>query len=439
MSSPSDRIVVTGLGIISSLGIGKRETWHNVLAGKIRRTVQSFQFGDETDRYHFFSVEDPKKIDSLLDEETLAEIRDWKGNDRDGDVIWAAAVAKLAISDSGLRIKRNQNRIALFVSHENPGLEAFFDRVIKKAWSQLPKVIGNKGRVSANLAQFKYKMYQECIKSGYDAQTFIYLYILAKALGVHGYTSFSCNACASGLFLMEAAARDLRVGRSEAAILIASDHPAFPYKFRWFKDQGLYAQDGLIKPYDYRRKGFCIGDGAAAIVLETLGHARARKAKLYAEYLGGGFGCQSWKVTVPNLKSRTYARTIRDAMSSAGIRASDIDAIVSHGVGTLAGDLYEAAAIREVLGGKKKQPPLTALKPYIGHTLGASALVELVLLILCMQEALLLPTLNTETIDSRMDLNLVRSPMQGDVKVALKLASGFAGYDASIILRGFGI
>ena len=141
-------------------------------------------------------------------------------------------------------------------------------------------------------------------------------------------------------------------------------------------------QDGLIKPFAIDRKGFVFGDGGTGIVLEDLHSALERKAPIYAEYLGGGFCLESWKVTIPNLISDFYTNTILEALQKAKIKRNEIDLLIPHGVGTTVADAHEAKAITNVFGYFPNKPLITAFKPYVGHTLGNSALLELVISIL---------------------------------------------------------
>jgi len=277
-------------------------------------------------------------------------------------------------------------------------------------------------------------MYKMCIPEGYDAQAFVFLHLIVKCLSLRGLTFFSSNACASGLYSLDAAAKEIMRGTSRAALVVAADHPRYFHKFMWFKQQGLYAKNGRIKPFDRHRDGFVIGDGATAVILESLKAAKKRGAQIYAEYLGGGFQNQAWKMTVPDPTSLSYELAIRQSLQTARIDEKDIDLVVPHGVGTASGDAYEAAAINRVFK-KVRSPLVTALKPFVGHNLGGSALLETALSILSMQNSTILPTLNCEEPDERLKLNLVLRPRQHKLDIVLKCASGFGGYDSAIILK----
>jgi len=429
----SKRLAITGLGVISSLGVGANTVWQAARRGQTHMVRQTFGVvGKNQKAFFFHKVRTDHARQLRLNGDIRGAVDSWKDGRIDEDLVWAIEAARMAIRDSRLRYNHNDNAIGLFVSHENPGLESFFDRTLRTSYSLLGGARRQTGRDGQTA--FRNVMYQQCVADGYDAQTFVYLHLIGKALGIHGFTSFNCNACASGLYSLEMAAREIRVGGSPVTIVVASDHPRYLYKFLWFDDQELYAPDGLIKPFDRRRNGFSIGDGAAALVLEEWTHAKARGAKIYAEYLGGGFGAQGWKMTVPDLTSSVYRRAMEQALAAAGLRPGDIDLVVPHGVGTGVGDAYEARAINWVFGPANRQPPISALKPYMGHNLGGSALLETVLTLLCMRHDTILPTLNYEVPDETLGVNIVTQPVTRRLRYVMKCASGFGGYDASIVL-----
>jgi 3-oxoacyl-[acyl-carrier-protein] synthase II len=265
----------------------------------------------------------------------------------------------------------------------------------------------------------------------------MYLYFVAKAFGLHGYSLFTNNACASGLFALESAARQIKYGESCVVLLASGDVANTMFKHLWFKEQGLYAEDGKMKPFSKKADGIVLGDGASAIVLEELSHALDRKAHIYAEYLGGGFSLEGWKVTMPRIGSLTYQRTLESSLRKSNLKPEDIDLINPHGVAIKVTDGYEAKAITDIFGKNHKKPSITAFKPYVGHNLGGSAILEIIILLLSMENNLIPPTLNYDETEPKYNIELVKELITYPLDTVMKLSCGFAGYNAAAIFRNW--
>jgi 3-oxoacyl-[acyl-carrier-protein] synthase II len=201
-------------------------------------------------------------------------------------------------------------------------------------------------------------------------------------------------------------------------------------KYRWFKEQNLYAEDGLMKPFDRQRNGVVFGEGGAALVLEDYDHARRRGAALYAEYLGGGFTQEAWKIGISNPNSECYRRAFEIALKASGVRPETLAFVNPHGAATRSGDLYEARTIAGVFADCRRPPLVSAFKPYVGHNLGGSALVETAILLLAMRANLAPPTLNYQEPDSALNLALMTELKSVNLQVVAKMSSGFGGFNA---------
>jgi 3-oxoacyl-(acyl-carrier-protein) synthase len=225
----------------------------------------------------------------------------------------------------------------------------------------------------------------------------------------------------------------IKCGKAEKVIVVASDCPDI-FKCLWFDELGMYPKDGRIKPFSQRADGFILGEGAIAVVLENYDLARKRDVRVYGEYIAGSFKLESWKVTVPNPLQNCLADTISDVVQRSEMDIRDLDLICAHGVGTKINDTYEAKAIHTNII-EHRDVPVAAFKPYLGHTLGASALLEFAVLLLCMREQTILPILNVDATDQNSYLNLVRYKSQRKIKFALKTCCAFAGYNAATIIK----
>lgn len=423
------RVVITGVGPVTPIGIGAEALWAGILARRTNVVKRQFQEDGETLGEFYVHQAEPLTLDSIrLDDEAVQAIRSWKNDDEeDPDLLYFLVTVGLALRDSGLAVDRESNSIGLFLTHENAGLEAFFEQTI----SSTARAIQRNPQLSRS--ELTRSVYRDCIKRGYDVQTFMYLYLVAKAFGFHGYSLYTNNACASGLYALETASRQIRYGDSEVAVVAAADYPNFAYKFLWFKDQGLYADDGVIRPFDVGAKGFVLGDGGAALVLEEIEHAHRRNARIYAEYLGGGFALEGWKVTVPAPDPKWYRVALQQALRAAELAPDAIDLINPHGIGSVATDTYEAQGIGLVFGRNGHRPRVTALKPYIGHNLGGSGLVETAILLLALHHQTIPPTLHCERLGPTYHLNVIRTLEPCRLQRVMKVSCGFAGYNAAAI------
>lgn len=157
---------------------------------------------------------------------------------------------------------------------------------------------------------------------------------------------------------------------------------------------------------------------------------------LYCEYLGGGFMLESWKVTLPAIGNNLFRDAIKQSLIQSKIRPKEVDLINAHGVGTNIVDRYEAKAITDIFGYKFTQPYITALKPYIGHNLGGCALLEIAILLVALENNLVPPVLNCKEVDQKLKINVVKEKIVSNkIKIILKTACGFGGYDGAVILR----
>jgi len=420
------RVVITGIGPLTSIGIGKDDLWEGVVKRRKGVVLEKPVVGDEYLRDYFvYKIEnfDIKKFG--LSNYVLEEIRLWKNSIESIDLNYLLAVVKLALDDSKLQVD-NRDDVGIVLAHESPGLESFYSEILNRSFKTL------KDKPELTKKKYFESLYSFCSKSAYELQTFMFLYHVAKMFDIHGFSLFINNACSSGLYAIETAAQIIKSGKNNVMVVAAVD---YIYRNYWLKEAGLYAEDGIIKPFAKNRNGFVCGQGGAALVLEELGHAKKRNAHIYAEYLGGGFSLESWKVTLPRIGDLFYQKSIEYALKETNLKPTDIDLINSHGVATNIMDQYEADAIRAVFGEEKKQPIVSAFKPYVGHTLGACALLETAMLLLVLENNVIPPVLNCEHVDPKLRINVITESIELEINTALKICSSFAGFDAAAVFR----
>lgn len=424
------RVVITGVGPLSSIGSGKNDFWNSICNKKTNISKETFEIAGEVwDRFYLHRVQNFDINNYNIDPLRLEEIRLWKNHEVIIDLFYLMAVTKLALQDSGLIFDSEYNDIGLVLSHENPGLDQFAE----KAFNVSYEILNNK--INSSKKDFFSEAYSKCHKTAYDLQTFMFLFHVGKVLNIHGCSFFLNNACASGLYALEEASLMIKGGHCPAVIVGASDYPDI-YKYLWFKSLGMYAEDGKIKPFSSRANGFVFGDGGAGIVLEDLEHALSRGANIYAEYLGGSFTFEGWKVAFPAVGRTYYINTINKLLKKSNLSTSEIDLIIPHGVGLKVNDQYEAQGLMEIFA-KNERPFYSAFKPYIGHNLGASSLLETVILILAIKNEVIPPTLREEKNDRETSIGLIEDISRFPINIAMKTVCAFAGFNGAVVFKKF--
>jgi 3-oxoacyl-[acyl-carrier-protein] synthase II len=422
------RIVITGVGPISAIGIGAAQLWDSIKHKRSNIILEDHYLDEEYwGSFYIAKVFDFDIGNFGLAPGTIASLNQ-KQKENSRDLLYLLAASKLALTDSRLSYDREDNDIGLILTCENQGLDDLICRIIDSTLGVI------EGRTPAAPLETKREfiqfMFEQFEKRVYNLQSFMYLHYVSNALGLHGMPLFINNACASGLFALESAAQQIRSDNSKVVVVAGGDNPSFMTKYLWFKSLGIYADDGLMKPFDKDRHGVVFGDGAAAVVLEDMEHALQRGAPIYGEYLGGGFNQDAWKVTVPSVTTNFYAKAFQQALETSGLIPDDIDLLNPHGACTSIGDKFEAMTINEIFRSSAKSPMIAAFKPYVGHNLGGSALLELVILLLAMRENYVPATLNHTEQDPELNITITPETVSADIRVVAKMSTGFGGFNA---------
>lgn len=422
------RIVITGVGPITAIGIGKDHLWDSIKHKRSNVILEDHYLdGEHWGSFHIAKVFDFEIENFGLPSGVVASLKRRQA-DSSRDLLYLTAASKLALDDSRLSYDREDNNLGLILTCENPGQDdlvcRIIDSIIGIVEGRAPEMHGQTKR------DFIQTMYEQFEKRVYNLQSFMYLHYVSNALGLHGAPLFINNACASGLYALESAGQQIRCGNAEVVVVAGGDNPSFMTRYLWFKRLGLYAEDGLMRPFDKNRHGIVFGDGAAAIVLEDMDHALERGAPIYGEYLGGGFTQDAWKVTVPSMTTNFYAKAFKQALTNSGLRPEDIDLLNPHGASTSIGDKYEALTINEIFRGSSKLPMISAFKPFVGHNLGGSALTELIILLLSMKDNYVPATLNYTEQDPELNIAISPEMASADIHTVAKMSTGFGGYNA---------
>jgi 3-oxoacyl-[acyl-carrier-protein] synthase II len=256
---------------------------------------------------------------------------------------------------------------------------------------------------------------------------------------MHGPNLSATTACAAGTHAIIEAFKTLQFGKSECMMVVGAESTISPIALAGFGTMNALSKrnddpEKASRPFDRERDGFVMGEGAGALVLETLEHAQKRGATIYAELTGFGESADAYHITTPHPEGLGAKKAMGEAWEMAG--KPDIDYINAHGTGTRYNDLYEAAAIKELFGMK---PYVSSTKGQIGHTLGAAGSIEAIISIMAMQKGLIPPLINYEAGEDEMEkVNLVaRKALATDIKTVLSCNFGFGGTNAAVIFEAF--
>jgi 3-oxoacyl-[acyl-carrier-protein] synthase II len=399
----SKRVVITGLGVISSIGIGWREFWQNLLKGQSGiSAVTSF----DTSHHFTHNGGEAKNFrpEDFIPEDRLSSLS------RASQL--ALAGAQLAIKDAHL-LKQN-------LTDAKTGTCIGITSGPVQAIEQInDKLIRNEVLNTDLLRQLPV----------HTASA-----IIAKEFGLDGPNVVFSTACAAGNYAIGYGYDLIRLNRADRVIAGAAD-PFSRISFTGFNQFSAVAPE-KCRPFDKNRKGMMVAEGAGVLVLESLENALQRKATIYAEILGYGLSCDAHHMTAASVEG--IAECIRKAMREARITADDVHYVSAHGTGTLANDRAECAAIKAVFGARHNKIPLSSIKSMLGHTMGAASALEAIACSLTVKNDSIPPTINFETPDPECDVDCVPNVARKRiVNIALNNSYAFGGNNASLVLSKF--
>jgi 3-oxoacyl-[acyl-carrier-protein] synthase II len=259
-------------------------------------------------------------------------------------------------------------------------------------------------------------------------------YHVASIIGIIGEAVVLNNACASGLSAIGCAFERVRLGKDSVVIAGGYDEMS-DFTHAGFNALQLVTLD-KCRPFDKNRSGLMLGEGAGILVIEDMDHALERNAEIYAEIIGFGQASDAYHITKPDPEARGAACAIRTAIETAEIEPRAIDYVNAHGTGTPSNDSMETKALYLALGEYAKHVPVSSTKPFTGHLLGAAGAVEVIFSVISLQKDLIPENLNFETTDPECNLNLViNQSREQNLKIVLSNSFGFGGSNAAILLR----
>ena len=415
--SQPPRVVITGLGAVTPLGLNVASTWNALLAGhsgidfitrfdtselrtKIAGEVRGFDPADYMDR------KEARRTDPYIQ--------------------YGLAAAKEALADSDLDLSAEDPAgIGVVVSSGIGGITSILDNhtaMIERGVRRISPFMITNTLVDSAAGK------------------------IAIELNLQGPNHAVVSACASGTSAVGEAFELLRRGDAETVLAGGTESTLIPLVVAGFDVMGALSQHnddpvGACRPFDNARDGFVMSEGAAILVLETEEHALARGARIYGEVIGYGSSADAWNMAAPHEQARGAINAMRMALRKAaayGVRPEDIDYINAHGTGTRLNDATETLAIKQMLQGHAYQVHISSTKSMTGHLLGAAGALEALVCLKVMEQSVIPPTINLTDPDPECDLDY--TPLvarKAGVRVALSNSFGFGGHNSCMMLRQY--
>lgn len=413
------RVVITGLGVVSPIGIGISEFWKAALAGRSGiSAIAGF---------------DPFPMDGYRSK-VAGQVRDFSPEryidsvqaDRvDRYAQFALVAAKEALADSGIQMaKENAHRVGVIVGAGMGGM-VMGEREITQLYNQQKP-----HRVHPNFIP----VITLNSASG----------IVAMAYGAKGPNVTISTACSSSAHALGQALHCIREGRADVVIVVGADASITPLVFAGFCSLRALSSkyndqpEKASRPFDRGRDGFVMGEGAGALILESVAHAKKRKARIYAEAAGYAATSEAYHMVIPREDGEEVATTMRLALADAGATPAQVDYINAHATSTTIGDAVEAKAIRQLFKSRADKLAINATKSLVGHTLGAAGALGGIASVLALHTGQVHPTANYDDPDPACALaGISRSAQERKIKTALLNAFGFGSNNAAVVLKRY--
>lgn len=408
------RIVVTGMGLVTPFGLGRDVFWQGLSSGT--SAVKPISLCD-TDSFQTRIAGEVTDFDPRQ----FMDVKEARRMSRASQ--FAVASAKMALEDAKLSIDEgNRYRIGTLVgcgSSSMPDVEAAARTMLQKGKDRVSPL-----SIPASLPNMPTSQ-------------------VAIHLGIYGYTTSISTACAASSQAIGEAAAVIRRGDADIMFAGGTEAPITQLSLACFNAMRALSTRNeeptrASRPFDSARDGFVPGEGAGMLVLERLSSARRRGAHIYAELIGYGTTCDAYHVTAPDPEGAGAARALRLALADAEIGPQQVDYINAHATSTLLGDISETKAIKRVFDEYAYSVPVSASKSMIGHLTGAAGVVEASATILALKHGLIPPTINLDEPDPECDLDYVpHTARPAHLEIALSNSFGFGGVNAVLVFRKF--
>lgn len=397
------RVVVTGLGPVTSIGTGKSEFWSNLIAGR-SGISEVTQFDTARYKRHFGGEIKDFNPAEYLPQQTVQYVG------RASQL--GVAAAKLALADAGINAEALKGRrAAVFMGVTIPE-SGLIDHSSQEIFFKRKKNIHRRSLLNINAPSIARD--------------------ISHFTGAGPINVLIPNACGAGNYSIAYGYDLIRSGQVDIAVVGGAESLS-RVAFQGFQTMRAMA-DRVCAPFDKNRQGMLLGEGSGILIIEDLGRALARGARIYAEVLGYGASCDAFNMTIPSQEG--VYKAMKKAVDNSNINSDKIDYISAHGTGTIANDKNEAAAIRELLGKNYKDTPVSSIKSMLGHTMGAASAIEAISCCLAIENGIVPPTINFQTADPDCAIDCVPNKARGaKVDVALNNGFAFGGNNCCVVFR----
>ena len=414
MENQMKRVVITGIGAVTPVGIGVDAMWENIKAGVCG-----------IDEITHFDTSD-------FDIKLAAEVKDFQAVDygiakkearrMDRYCQFACAAANLALTDAGTEFKEEDPfRVGVILGSGIGGintLEEEHTKALEKGYNRvspffIPMMISNMG-----------------------------CGMIAMQHGFKGDNFTAVTACSSANHAIGEAFRKIKYGYLDVAVAGGAEATITKFAASGFNNMGALSksQDKARAsiPFDKERDGFIMGEGSVMLILEELEHARARSAKIYGEIVGYGATADAYHITSPDPEGAGAIKAMELSIGEAGITTEDVGYINAHGTSTPINDKYETNAVKKVFGERASQVPISSTKSMTGHMLGAAGAIEAAITCLALRDGVLPPTAGYKVPDEECDLDYItEGARKADIEYAITNSLGFGGQNATLCLKKF--
>jgi 3-oxoacyl-[acyl-carrier-protein] synthase II len=428
------RVVITGIGLVTPIGIGKKACWENLVKGKSsfrriefpNRDMSQYrcQIGAPIDGFDLFQYIDQTKHSKHLGRTSQ----------------FAIASTWLALKDAGIQIEKNQEEkeapLRQIVEYRLNGLNPF----------QIGVILGV-GVEAMDLMEHYHERFLSRGPRGISPFALPNIYLssvtshVAQMFMIKGTAYAVSTACASATHAMINSFLQIQGGTEDLMVTGGTDACITPYVFGGFdvlRAMSTRNDDPqkACRPFDRERDGFVMGEGSGVLVFEELNHARERGAHIYGEVIGFGMTADAYHLTEPDPDGKALGKAIKDALQMGGVHPEEVDYINPHGTATPLNDKVETRVIKDVFGKQAYRIPISSTKSITGHLMGAAGGVEAISTIMTIEKGVIHPTINYEHPDPECDLDYVPNEARDkQVKIGLSISAGFGGVNSVILIK----
>ncbi len=436
LRSYKKRVVITGVGPVTPVGIGRDPYWESLIHG--RSSFKRIEFPNRDMSQYRCQIGAP--VGGFDLGQYVEKIKHSKHFGRTSQ--YAIAATRLALRDAGIEMERNEEgKDGLHEKkgeYRPKGLDPF----------QIGVVLGV-GVESMELMEYYHERFLLKGPKGISPFALPNIYLssitshVAQYFTIRGTAYAVSTACASATHAMINSFLQIQGGGEDLMVTGGADACITPYVFGGFDVLRAMSlrndtPQKACRPFDRERDGFVMGEGSGVVIFEELEHARRRGSHIYGEVVGFGMTADAYHLTEPDPDGKALGKAVRDALEMGGVRPEEVDYINPHGTSTPINDRVETKMIKDVFGKQAYHIPISSTKSITGHLMGAAGGVEAIALLLTIERGIIHPTLNYEFPDPECDLDYVpNEAREQEVRVGLTISAGFGGVNSAILMKKF--